>query len=105
MLPFVENRRRIGGETVAVLPPKPGLFCYLEARLFIDLRERQVKYFPLGEHARLDLVVDAFNLLNRTNITQINPWFGAGAQALPTFRRPIEAAIARQLQFSLDFEF
>jgi outer membrane receptor protein involved in Fe transport len=66
---------------------------------------RIVKYFPVGKHSRLDLVADAFNLLNRTNITQINPWFGAGATALRAFAHPIEAASARQLQFSLDFEF
>jgi outer membrane receptor protein involved in Fe transport len=71
----------------------------------ITLDFRMVKYFPVGEHGRLDLVVDAFNLLNRTNITQINPWFGTGRQALPTFAHPVEAASARQFQFSLDFEF
>ena len=59
----------------------------------------------MGEHKRLDLVVNAFNLLNRTNIAQTNPRFGAGAQASRTFTQPIVLASARQFQFSLDLEF
>jgi len=64
---------------------------------------RLLKYFPFGKNARLDLVGEAFNLFNRTNVTQINPVFGTGAVAQPGFLQPI--AGARQIQFSTDFEF
>ena len=75
----------------------------LPASATLDLRA--LKYFDIKPHGKLDLVVEAFNLLNRTNVSQINPVFGPGATPLTTFGRPIEAAAARQIQFSIDFEF
>lgn len=73
------------------------------ATAVLDLRV--LKFFKVGQHGKFDVVAEAFNLLNRTNVSQINPWFGAGQSALPTFGRPSEAMNPRQLQFSLDFEF
>jgi hypothetical protein len=49
--------------------------------------------------------VEAFNLLNRTNVSQINAVYGALLTAAPAFGRPIEAGTARQIQFTLDFDF
>ncbi len=69
----------------------------------VDLRV--LKYFPVGKTARLDLVAEAFNLFNRSNITGINPIFGTAATPQSTFLQPIAGAGARQIQFSLDFEF
>ncbi len=69
----------------------------------LDLRV--LKFFKLGEHGKFDVVAEAFNLFNRTNVSQLNPYFGTGLTALPTFDRPREAMNPRQLQFSLDFEF
>ncbi|MDQ2841615.1 MAG: hypothetical protein M3Y72_11375 [Acidobacteriota bacterium] len=69
----------------------------------VDLRV--LKFFPIGEHAHLDVVAESFNLLNRTNISQINPFFGVGAIPLTSFARPTDALNARQIQFSLDFEY
>ena len=66
---------------------------------------RVLKYFPFGETAKLDVVAEAFNLLNRANVAQINPVFGPGPGALPGFLQPLTALGARRLQFSLDFEF
>jgi hypothetical protein len=66
---------------------------------------RVLKYFPFGKTARLDLVGEAFNLLNHSNVAQINPVFGTGVNPLPTFLQPITGAGARRIQFSLDFEF
>jgi hypothetical protein len=60
---------------------------------------RALKYFPFGKTAKLDVVAEAFNLLNRSNVAAVNPVFGAN------FLRPIAGAGARQVQFSLDFEF
>jgi hypothetical protein len=66
---------------------------------------RLLKYFPLTEHGHLDVVAEAFNLLNRRNVTEIDPVYGLGASPLPTFGRPLEASTSRVVQFSLDFEF
>jgi hypothetical protein len=65
----------------------------------VNLDFRLLKYFPMGKTAKLDLVAEAFNLLNRANVTRINPVFG------PSFLQPLAGAGARQIQFSLDFEF
>ncbi len=66
---------------------------------------RALKFFPLGEHAHLDVVAEFFNLLNHTNVTQLNPFFGLGATPLAGFNTPTAAMNARQIQFSLDFEY
>jgi hypothetical protein len=65
----------------------------------VNLDFRLVKYFPFGPTAHLDFVAEAFNLFNRANVAQINPVFG------PNFLQPLSATGARQIQFSLDFEF
>ncbi|PYQ93516.1 MAG: hypothetical protein DMF94_24925 [Acidobacteria bacterium] len=63
------------------------------------------KFFRIKPHGKLDVVVEAFNLLNRMNVTQLNAVYGFGAVPLASFGRPIEAASARHIQFSVDFEF
>ena len=54
---------------------------------------------------KLDLVAEAFNLFNHPNIAQLNPVFGQGTVALPSFLEPLTGLGGRRLQFSLDFEF
>ena len=66
---------------------------------------RVVKYFPFSAHRRLDLVAEFFNLFKRVNVSQINPFFGANRNPIPSFSRPSDAFNARQVQFSIDFEF
>ena len=66
---------------------------------------RVLKYFPFGGLRRLDVVAEAFNLFNSPNVAQINPVFGSNATPIAGFDQPIEGAGARQIQFSLDFEF
>ena len=65
----------------------------------VNIDFRALKYFPVGKTAHLDVVAEAFNLLNRPNVAAVNPVFGAN------FLTPIAGAGARQIQFSLDFEF
>ena len=55
--------------------------------------------------ASTDVVIEAFNVPNRTNVTQVNTVYGPLLASLPSFGRPIEAGAARQFQFSIDFEF
>jgi hypothetical protein len=69
----------------------------------VDLRV--LKFFAVKPHGKLDLVIEAFNLLNRRNVTQLNAVYGPLASPLTTFGRPVDAAAARRIQFSLDFEF
>jgi hypothetical protein len=66
---------------------------------------RVLKYFPFGGVKRLDVVAEFFNLFNSANVSQINPVFGSDSTPIPGFRQPIAGTGARQIQFSLDFEF
>jgi hypothetical protein len=66
---------------------------------------RVLKYFPFGGAKRLDVVGEFFNLFNSANVSQTNPVFGSGLTPIPGFRQPIAGTGARQIQFSLDFEF
>ena len=75
----------------------------LPASATLDLRVW--KFFRIKPHGKLDVVVEAFNLLNRMNVTQLNAVYGFGAVPLASFGRPIEAASPRHIQFSVDFEF
>jgi len=69
----------------------------------LDLRV--LKFFKIGEHGKLDFVVESFNLLNHTNVVALNQFYGTESSALPSFNTPNKAGIPRQLQFSVDFEF
>jgi len=71
----------------------------------VTLDFRVLKYFPIGELRRLDLVAEFFNLFNHPNVSQINPVFGSNLTPIAGFRQPIQVIGARQIQFSLDFEF
>jgi len=66
---------------------------------------RVLKYFPFGGVKRLDVVAECFNVFNSANVSQINPVFGSGSAPIPGYRQPIAGTGARQIQFSLDFEF
>lgn len=48
---------------------------------------------------------EGFNLFNSANVSQINPVFGSGLAPIPGFNQPIAGSGARQVQFSVDFEF
>jgi hypothetical protein len=72
---------------------------------FATLDLRVLKSVVIKPHGKLDFVVEGFNVLNRQNITQLNPVFGSSPAPLATFGRPTDAANARHIQFSIDFEF
>lgn len=77
----------------------------LNSPLLASIDFRVLKYFPFGGVKRLDIVTEFFNLLNRANVSEIDPVFGSALQPIPQFRQPIAGSGARQIQFSLDFEF
>ncbi len=71
----------------------------------INMDFRVLKYFPFGETRHLDAVAEFFNLFNHANVAQINPVFGSELTPIAGYGAPVEGKGARQIQFSLDFEF
>jgi hypothetical protein len=72
---------------------------------YATLDLRVLKSVSIRPHGKLDFVVEGFNILNRRNVTELDAIFGSSLTPRPAFGRPIDAAHARQLQFSIDFEF
>jgi hypothetical protein len=73
---------------------------------FAALDLRVLKFIPVKRgRGKLDLVAEFFNLFNRLNVSDINPFFGTGSAPAASFARPLEAQNPRQMQFSIDFEF
>jgi hypothetical protein len=77
----------------------------LQTSATVNMDFRVLKYFPFGQTRHLDVVAEFFNLFNHPNILGINPVFGSGATPIAGFGAPLEGMGARQVQFSLDFEF
>jgi hypothetical protein len=77
----------------------------VQSPALVNMDFRVLKYFPFGKSSHLDLVTEAFNLFNHSNVVRINPIFGTAAVPQAGFLQPIAGAGARQIQFSLDFEF
>ena len=77
----------------------------LQNPAMVNMDFRVLKYFPFGESRHLDVVAEFFNLFNHPNVLQINPVFGSGLTPIAGYGAPIEGLSARQVQFSLDFEF
>jgi hypothetical protein len=71
----------------------------------VQLDLRVLKFFKVGDHGRLDFVVESFNLINHTNVVALNQFYGAESTPIPAFSTANKAGIPRQLQFSIDFEF
>lgn len=70
----------------------PGFFTW-------DMRVS--RRIPLGERFKLDLIADAFNLFNRTNIAAVNQVCDPSAGTSCTAGQPTAAYDARQFQFAL----
>ena len=58
-----------------------------------------------GKEHTVKLGFGVFNLFNHANVSQINPVFGSNLSPIPEFGQPVAGTGARQIQFSLDFEF
>jgi len=72
----------------------------------VDLRAS--RRFGLGGRVYVDGMVEAFNVFNRTNFTEINNIFGTSAyptQALPTFGQFTQAGAPRQVQLAVRLGF
>ncbi|MGB8476304.1 MAG: carboxypeptidase regulatory-like domain-containing protein [Candidatus Acidiferrum sp.] len=62
---------------------------------------RVAKRIPVGERIKIDLIADAFNLFNRTNITAVNQLCDPSAGTTCSAGQPTAAYDARQFQFAL----
>jgi Carboxypeptidase regulatory-like domain len=69
--------------------------------LFFQFDLRVSKGIQFGERLRLDLIMDAFNIFNHTNIVAVNPLCDPTSGTTCTAGQPTAAADARQLQFAL----
>jgi hypothetical protein len=70
----------------------------------VDLRIS--KRIPLpGEGNNLEFTIEAFNLFNRTNYSEVNPVYGPGPEPLSTFGQPTAAYPARQIQLGVHYYF
>jgi hypothetical protein len=72
---------------------------------FASLDVRLSRRFRLAEKASLDLMAEAFNVLNRTNLQFPNNIFGSGSVPLPSFGRATGASDPRQIQLGLRVSF
>jgi len=68
---------------------------------FFQFDLRVSKGISLGERFRLDLIADAFNLFNRTNIAAVNQLCDPTAGPICAAGQPSAAFDARQFQFAL----
>ena len=68
---------------------------------FFQWDMRLSRRIPLGEHLKVDVIADAFNLFNRTNIAAVNQLCDPSAGATCTAGQPTASYDARQFQFAL----
>ena len=57
------------------------------------------------EHGLTIFGVDAYNLTNHTNALRVSPYYSSREVLLPTYRGLVETLGARQIQFSVQWEF
>jgi hypothetical protein len=68
---------------------------------FFEWDMRVAKSIPLGERFRAELIADAFNLFNRTNVAAVNQLCDPTAGSTCAAGQPTAAYDARQFQFAL----
>ncbi len=68
---------------------------------FFQMDMRLSRRIPLGERFKIDLIADAFNLLNRTNISAVNQLCDSLAGLTCGAGQPTASYDARQFQFAL----
>ncbi len=98
-----DRARRNPADPASSLGRNTGL---LPSQAAVDLRVS--RRFGLGGGTSLDAIVEAFNLFNRTNFTEINGVFGRGAypdSPLPAFGQFLQAGAPRQIQLALKLRF
>src|SRR6185503_11847992 len=72
---------------------------------FASLDLRLSRRLPLDGRRAVEVIVEGFNVLNRSNLQFPNGTFGAGPAPRPTFGQPTSAADPRQVQFGVRVDF
>ena len=75
----------------------------LAATSTLDLRLS--RGFAFGDRHRVDLMVEAFNLLNHVNVVNVNNTYGPGATPLPAFGQVTAVGDMRQFQLGVRWSF
>lgn len=92
-----------GGQTLQTTSARPAGLGRNTGRGFnsatLDLRLS--RKFQMTERATMELMVESFNVLNRTNLQFPNNTFGTGTTPPATFGRATAASDPRQMQFGL----
>jgi len=66
---------------------------------------RLLRSFRLGNRQRIDVMVEAFNLLSHVNVLNVNNTYGNGATPLASFGQPTAAGDPRQIQIGARWSF
>ena len=66
---------------------------------------RLLRAFRLGDQQRIEVMVEAFNLLNHVNVLNVNNTYGNGATPLASFGQPTAAGDPRQIQIGARWSF
>jgi hypothetical protein len=66
---------------------------------------RVSRRFVTGRRHRLEALIEAFNIFNRTNILAVNNTFGTGTVPLASFGQPTLAGDPRQIQAGIRWTF
>ena len=72
---------------------------------FASLDLRLSRRLPLGGRRAVEVMVEGFNVLNRTNLQFPNATFGPGPAPRPTFGQATSAADPRQVQLGVRVDF
>jgi hypothetical protein len=98
-----DRARRDPSDPSTAVPRNTGR---LPAAAALDLRLS--RRFTLHGRTSVEAIAEVFNLLNRTNFTDVNNVFGAGAypgEPLPTFGQFTQAGPPRQVQLAVRLAF
>jgi hypothetical protein len=100
---MADRARRNAVDASSAVPRNSGR---LPASSAVDMRVSRA--FNLGSRVRSEAIIEVFNLFNRTNFTDVNNVFGAGAypsQPLLTFGQFTQAGPPRQAQLAVRVTF
>jgi hypothetical protein len=75
----------------------------LPASSALDIRLSRT--FAAGRGHRLEIMAEAFNVLNHANVLNVNNTYGVGGAPLPAFGRPTLAGDPRQIQLGARWSF
>lgn len=96
---------RTGAYPISARPVGLGRNPFNDSGLF-SLDSRISKGFVLPkDRGLLSVGVNGFNLTNHTNSLRVSPYYSDGSRVLPSYGGLVEGLNARQLQFTLEWEF